>query len=250
MQKDPILQKSIPYDTEVDRRLPGVTPVVPGHWLDVDDAYSAQIALKTALLARQKSDVIMLDPSAQEMAQELLSTALSEVVTHHGFSVSDQQVQCPDGRVVRLDEDDPLGSLAQLVQEDFCILVKRGTEHVLIGALLGFPASWTLSEKFGKPLMAIHGPVDAYDDLIAKRVQRLFDGVRPGRPLWRFNVLHYAKADLYHPRLEAEPRLDDALPRPFLRSERQTILRLPKTKAVVFSIHTYVVQREGSESNS
>jgi len=30
---------------------------------------------------------------------------------------------------------------------------------------------------------------------------------------------------------------------PYLRSERQSILRLPDTGAVVFSIHTYVVAR-------
>jgi len=31
---------------------------------------------------------------------------------------------------------------------------------------------------------------------------------------------------------------------PFLRSERQCILRLPETEAVVFTIHTTVVRRD------
>jgi hypothetical protein len=30
---------------------------------------------------------------------------------------------------------------------------------------------------------------------------------------------------------------------PYLRSERQCVLRLPKTRACVFSIHTYVLAR-------
>ncbi|MGR3813194.1 MAG: heme-dependent oxidative N-demethylase family protein, partial [Cognatishimia activa] len=148
----------------------------------------------------------------------------------------------PDGRAVALNYKDPLGTLAQLVQEDFCILQKQGNEHVLTGALLCFPASWTLAEKFMRPLVRIHKPVRSYDANIAKRVQRLFDGVRVGRPVWRFNALHYADAELFHPRTEDAPREDDHREQSFLRSERQVIMRLPETDAVVFAIHTYVVE--------
>jgi hypothetical protein len=31
---------------------------------------------------------------------------------------------------------------------------------------------------------------------------------------------------------------------PFVRSERQCLIRLPESRAVLFSIHTYVVARE------
>jgi hypothetical protein len=121
-------------------------------------------------------------------------------------------------------------------------LQKQGDEHVLTGAVLCFPASWTLAEKFMKPLVRIHKPVDSYDANIAKRVQRLFDGVRVGRPVWRFNALHYADAELFHPRTEDAPREDDYEEQRFLRSEKQVIMRLPETDAVVFAIHTFVVE--------
>jgi hypothetical protein len=68
-------------------------------------------------------------------------------------------------------------------------------------------------------------------------VQRLFDAVRPGAPLWRANVLAYADPALHHP----HPKRPG--PAAYVRSERQAIARLPETGAVVFSIHTSLVAR-------
>ena len=47
-------------------------------------------------------------------------------------------------------------------------------EHILTGAVLCFPSSWTLSEKLGKPLLRIHMPVASYDSQMGARVQRMF----------------------------------------------------------------------------
>jgi len=98
----------------------------------------------------------------------------------------------PDGARIPIDRADPLGTLGHLVQEDLCLMERRGAEHVLTGAVLCFPASWRLSEKVGRPMIGIHEPVREYDATLARRVQRLLDGVRTGRPLLRFNVLTYA----------------------------------------------------------
>lgn len=237
-----ILQDEIPYDVTVEKSLPGVAPLGESSWLHLDEAYAAQLARKAELLAERRSDVVALDAGALPAARELLRMVVGELIERHGFSDAGDSVARPGGRAVALDFDDPLGTLAQLVQEDFCILQKQGEEHVLTGALLCFPASWTLAEKFMRPLVRIHKPVESYDANIAKRVQRLFDGVRVGRPVWRFNALHYADAELFHPRTEDAPREDDYEEQRFLRSEKQVILRLPETDAVVFAIHTYVVE--------
>ena len=133
-------------------------------------------------------------------------------------------------------------TLSQLTQEDFCILEKREDEHVLTAAALCFPASWLLAEKFMQPLVGIHVPVASYDENIARRVQRLFDAVRVEQPLWRFNALWYADPALHQPR-SAHVHRDEKFSQSakYLRSELQTIRRLPKTKAVIFGIHTYVL---------
>jgi hypothetical protein len=56
---------------------------------------------------------------------------------------------------------------------------------------------------------------------------------------------------LYQPRLEKDySEYDPSKVNDFLRSERQVLVRLPNSKAVIFSIHTYVIdQREIGESS-
>lgn len=243
----PILQANLPYTPWSDtalRRMPGIQPVATGEWLQFDDAYGAQLAEKARLIDEWPDDVLALDDGAQAAGEELLARVLDELRAKSGFSVGADTVRRPDGRRVPLDSTQPLLTLSQLVQEDFCILQKQGEEHVLTGALLCFPASWTLAEKFMQPLTVIHVPVGSYDADIAKRVQRMFDMVRPEQPLWRANALFYADPSLYQPRREGDARKSAGQGAPYIRSERQTILRLAKTDAVVFSIHTYQIRRE------
>lgn len=235
-----ILQSRLPYtpwSTPGMDRLPGVQPL-EGAWLRVDEAYAAQMAYRAELLDTRREAVCALDPGALPAAQEYLGLVLEALP--EGFARAGGKVCCPDGREVTPDAARPLESLNALVQEDVAILERRGEEHVLTGALLCFPASWTLSEKFMRPLSTIHDPVPDYAP-VAARVQRMFDRVRAGQPLWRANALMYHDADLHQPRRGDDRRVPPkGVPR-FLRSERQTLLRLPRTDAVAFVIHTYVV---------
>lgn len=234
-----ILQTSIPYDALSSHRLPGIGPIGDEGWLHLDEAFAEQMAYRDELLSRKRDKVVALDEQARPAALELLDEVLKQV-----YPGQADQVQRRDGVAVSIDRDDPLGTLGRIVQEDFCILQKTGDEHVLTGAVLCFPASWTLSEKFMRPLIGIHETVDSYDAPLAKRVQRLFDGVKPGRPMWRFNALWYADPDLHQPR-SVHDRRDVPAPElaNYFRSERQCILRLPQSNAVVFSIHTYILAR-------
>lgn len=238
-----ILQHSIPTQMQQDSGLPGVAPAAPDDWLRVDEAYGAQMQRRCTLLAERRSDVLWLDPTAVEDAREVLHEALA-ILPALGFTKEEDGIRCPDGRLVTVDMNDPLGTLGHLVQEDICLMRKQGDAHVLVGAVLCFPASWRLAEKVGRPLVGIHAPVPEYDDSLARRVQRLFDGVRVGRPLWRFNRLWYDDPELFQPRSSTAPRriVPDQDAAAFIRSERQCILRMPRSGTVVFSIHTYVVR--------
>ncbi|WP_425038934.1 heme-dependent oxidative N-demethylase family protein [Primorskyibacter sp. S187A] len=240
-----ILQDKIPYDI-ADKPLPGIQPLDPSDWLRVDDAYAAQMRERRRLCQEQWEDVHAMLPPAEDAARELLELVRLDLADRPEFTVEHDCITGPDGHRTQIDRDAPLMTLASLVQEDFCLLTKAegAREHVLTGAILCFPASWRLSEKIGKPLVQVHEPVPEYTS-VAARVQRLFDGVQVGRPLWRRNVLWYQDATLYQPRSAHVPRpIDDTTQAPFLRSEHQTLLRLPRTRAVVFGIHTYVVAAE------
>ena len=240
-----ILQFSLPYDPLSPKPLLGISPLDPSEWLMVDEAYAGQVAEKQRVLAAHRSDVLMQEPVADEAADELLSEVTGHLLRDHkGFELDGQMMTCPDGRQVDC-SGSPLEVLGGLVQEDLCILQKPEgqDEHIFTAGLLAFPASWRLKDKFMQPLTLIHVPVGEYDDVMAKRVQRLFDGIQVGRPLWRFNALWYQAPDLHQPRAMDERRPHVGPNGPYMRSERQTLLRLPLTGAVVFGIHTFVVRR-------
>lgn len=232
-----ILQTDIPYNPLAENPLPGVKPADPDAWLHQDDAFAAQMKRRGALLDECPGDVLAMDEMALAPAQELL-----DLVLQQAYPESSDRVARSDGQIVQIDRDRPMETLCHLVQEDLCILQKQRDEHILTAAILCFPAGWRLQEKFMRPLTGIHEPVAPYDANIARRVQRLFDGIQPGRPLWRFNALWYQDAELFQPRSQNRPReIRDRARAKYMRSERQTLLRLPQTRAVVFAIHTYVL---------
>ncbi|MBI1172247.1 DUF3445 domain-containing protein [bacterium] len=221
-------------------RLPGIQPLALQDWIEVDEAYAAQMAERARLMAEAADWVHVLPEAARPAAVEALDLVLTLLAAKPGFAVGPQTVTRPDGVTVPIDRAAPLLTLGALVQEDICLMQRQDDEHVLTAALLCFPASWTLAEKLGRPLTGIHRPVAPYDDQVARRVQRLFDAIRPEQPLWRMNAFLYADPALHQPKSEAAPRQRIG-ERPYLRAERQALVRLPKSDAVVFSIHTYVV---------
>jgi hypothetical protein len=237
-----ICQAELPEDMRIERALPGVQPLAMADWLVVDDVYADQMQERLRLMSNRPDDVRAQREGSQIAIDEALDLVLAQLALITGFDVRDDSVLCPDGRCVSL-YGDALLILGALIQEDICILQKPADadEHFLTAAILCFPSHWTLSEKIGHPMGRIHAPVAEYDENIRKRVQRLCDGVRPGRPLWRFNH-GQAGAELFQPRSELDPpfRKIEAEHR-FQRAERQSLIRLSKSDAILFSIHTYVV---------
>lgn len=230
----------VPWMADHTLRLPGTVPVSLADWLQRDEVFARQMALRDWLIAERPAEVHALAPSARPAAEELLALVLAHLEGVPGYAREGSAIRRPDGVLVPL-AGPPLLVAGRLVQEDLVLLDKPdgAAEHLLTGAILCFPSNWTLSQKFGMPLTRIHLPVDAYDETVARRVQRLFDAIRPEAPIMRANLIPYAHADLHSPR----PEFSRHSPAPgeiaFVRVERQTLLRLPETRTVVFSVHVY-----------
>ncbi len=241
-----ILHDKLPLTSWMEdrtRRLPGLSPVALADWLMVDEVFAEQMALRDLLIREQRSDVFQEKTKSHEVSQELLSCLKREIPGRNGYVADADNITRPDGVKVHLDIDQPLVTAGRLVQEDLLILEQVGndTGYVLTAGLLCFPASWDLSQKIGRPLPAIHSPVASYNDDISNRVNRVFDGLRAGQPLMRANFLIYTDPSLHQPRREGEEKPIDSIAPRYVRVERQTLRRLPETRAVVFAIHTYIV---------
>jgi hypothetical protein len=243
MQDAPILQDRLPlfpWADPVTRRLPGIQPVQGRDWLRMDEAYAAQMALRDRLIAGQPEVVHALMPAARPAAEELYEVILAWLAEEPGFTLAKTVATRPDGVRVPLDPSQPLLTLGRLVQQDLCLMESNGSEYDLTGAILCFPASWTLAQKLGRPMTGIHQPVEIYDATLAARVHRLLSAIRPEQPLWRMNFFTYDSFHLHHPRMEGDWRRQPT-GRSYVRCERQTLLRLPRTQAVLFAIHTIVL---------
>jgi hypothetical protein len=240
-----VLHPALPFAPWADprtRRLPGVLPLEMDDWLRVDAAYAGQMALRDALIVEREAEVHAVLPEAEAAAAELLALVLPRL-PGLGFAEVPGGWRRPDGVTVAA-EGAPLVVLGRLLQNDFCLMqAGDGPESRLTGAILCFPAGWTLAEKLGRPMLRIHRPVEPYTDDVGRRVQRLMDAIRPETPMWRMNA-NLSRAPLFNPQPEDQDRTVARVDYPYVRCERQCLIRLPVTRAVVFSIHTYLVRRE------
>jgi hypothetical protein len=114
----------------------------------------------------------------------------------------------------------------------------------LVAGVLCFPSHWRLADKLGRPLDVIHGPVPGFAERLAAPVDRYFESIQARRPVWRVNwSLSDTPALFLPPEHRGHPRAitaEDAGERLWLRLERQTLRRLPRSGDVLFGIHTYV----------
>lgn len=215
----------MPWMDERAMRLPGTKAIDLDDWLFRDECFEAQTAYKAQLLRKKRDEVLIALEGSEQACEEL-----REMICGATGSKADAQK--------------PLMQISQLTQEDWIILQKPNVqqEHVATAGLLCFPASWTLSEKIGKPLTRIHQPVPGYAGDIARRVQRMSDGLQPDRPICRSNLLIYNTPELHHPLKEREHRLVGPEDEHFVRVERQTLRKLPQSDAIAFGIHTSVTK--------
>lgn len=222
---------------------PGLMPLDPADLTVRLPDFAAQAAYRDRLVAERPGIVLGLDPEGRAAALELLDA----LVAHHaakGARVSEdgRHFIRGDGAAIPLDRADPMRAIARLGAEDWCILLPGGPqgEYVLRAGALCFPARWILAEKIGRPLTAIHDPVPEYGSDLARRVNRLFQAIRVEQPMYRVNWLVYETPEPHLPRgvAEKQHRIADPEKGLFLRTERQTLHRLPQTGAVVFGIKT------------
>ncbi len=242
---DPILQSKLP-DGQAEAAQSSLSAMRPvaGPWLTYDEAYAAQMKVRRDLLERRERAVYAQQQQGLAGARAFLAMILD--ILPSGFTVKGGQVTCPDGMLVTLEWDAPLWTAGNLLQQDVCILQKRSDVHVLTGAVLCFPTSWTLAQKIGKPLIETGDSDAEYNQTIAAPLQRTFNEVQEDRPMWRANLMRCNDPVLHQPCCEEDPRHTARADAPYLRSEQQTVVRLPHPDAVALVIHTSVV-RAGSE---
>jgi hypothetical protein len=146
--------------------------------------------------------------------------------------------------------DEPLDWIGRHVQEDLVVLSDDATV-TFIGGQLCFANGWDIADRVGKSFLEIHRRTPLATMPSVETGSRFLQSLKPGHTYWRmsWNFKLSNQLDMTTKR-EQVYKADFAIRAPrltsadvgqavFIRIERQTFTRLPRSNALLFGIHTY-----------
>ncbi|HEU5083986.1 MAG TPA: DUF3445 domain-containing protein [Acidimicrobiales bacterium] len=221
----------------------GTRSLDPAAWFVVDDDWDAQRAAAAALLDERRGEVLVGTdhPGVGEASSELLGE-VRRWLGEHGAGAQDPRPEREGGAQDPRPEREALAAARLLVADDLCLLLPEpGGGWLLAAGCVCFPSYWRPRDRIGHPLGAVHAPVPGYPGRLEDRVDGFLGRLRPGRGVWRRNWSVHDVPDLHLPGPVDVPRPTPVPEGRWLRSERQTLVRLPSSGAVVFTIRTQQV---------
>lgn len=237
-------------------------------WFMPDDELAQAVAIRKEAFANDPDKILQINGDSQtvyEAASQFLKLQVDELTSQY------PELYAREGQLIvnkvtgdRFDPSDqhPLAISGLLGQEDIC-MVERAEDgrQVMVAAFVASPTDWTLSKLVGKDMDQIHKDVRGYFETVEGSnrplkwvVDKTLDGLPDfsERQVTRNNVfLVFSPSYALVPGHFSETvpdSTDDPGSQIFLRSEYETLTRLPSTeefpngdKYIFFTIkpHTY-----------
>ncbi len=251
----------------------GLVPMAEETWLDIDEHYAAEMREKARRLREEYAAVFCALPGSEPGQAEVLEMLLEHLaiyyrnlfrITRAATALGADGIE-PDTRIENLINGEawrvgdfsgaPLDLAARLIQEDLCLMSPDGKGTYLLSAgSVCFPLRWELTEKFALPMAGIHHAVPGYDEKLAGPSDRYMVGLKAHKPSWRCNWSIVDAPDLYLKQKrfkqgqDSDITADNAGRKLWIRSERQSLRRLPRSGDVLFTIRTYIRPLSALES--
>ncbi|MBD1869708.1 DUF3445 domain-containing protein [Leptolyngbya sp. FACHB-671] len=238
----------LPFADGQWRMVPGLRSLNLRTWIEIDEHFERELALKETLLQQRYAEVFASLPGSEPGQQEALDLLVTHLLEHFPQRYQregDRLHNLATGQTWHLSDFKaaPLDLAGRLVQEDFCLMHSASEGYVLSAASVCFPSRWLLAEKIGRSMEQIHAPVPSYTEKLRSPVNRFFQQIRSDRPVWRLNWSIVDSPDLFLLQSQdAAPNLNaaNAGEKLWIRVERQTLRRLPQSRNILFTIRTYV----------
>ncbi|KAI0168813.1 hypothetical protein BJ166DRAFT_481261 [Pestalotiopsis sp. NC0098] len=239
----------------------GVRTVSPCELITIDCNYLSRIQLRQETLRDHTDKVLGCLPAGVKPVQEVYEYLLNDYLPVRYptmFSKEKKFMNHVTNVPLPLQSpSDPLEAfrlLGQTIEDDLFILQQEPEGHRCVGAMCTSPAGFDPSEKIGKLLKEIHEPVPAYEK-IGPSMERYFSRVEVGKNavrtnwsittspvLLNYDTNHVKEGDVF------EKDMDVDISQARLRVELQTLSRLPRTRALLFSFKTYTYSLEEVKS--
>jgi hypothetical protein len=145
---------------------------------------------------------------------------------------------------------EPLDCIGRQVQDDL-VLLSADPTAAFVGGQLCFANGWAISDRLGKSFLEVHQRTPQATMPSVDAGARFLQMMKPGRTYWRmsWNFKLSDQMDMttkHKPAYKADfarraPMLtaEDVGSTVFIRIERQTFTRLPRSQGLLFGIHTY-----------
>ena len=239
-----------PYDGSSKAFAIGLKPLELERWLEVDGYFGAQLTEKHRLYAELPDKVFVEQADTRDAQREVLELIETSMRQYHAQALAEARAlgATVPGTLV----DSPLVAASLMTQDDLFLMRHGDDGWRLAAGSLCFPSSWSLTEKFGKPLHHIHDPVPGFGTGTrpADIISRMFDNLQ-GQAVERFNWSIQANDALYHPlsdrqRIARSAGRQSTFPdgdinaHAFIRVERQTLRKLPVSRDILFTIRIYL----------
>jgi hypothetical protein len=176
-----------PYASNTTRPFSiGLSALDPKRWIEPDDDLGRYLDEKRRLEEEHFDDIFRAAPESLDAQQECLDLLAGHLEQSHGDRYSRSgSVMTMAGHAVDLADESrpPLLRAGSLVQDYLVILRKKPDGWTIIAAHLAFPSSWSLAEKFMRPMAQVHAHVPGFEGGTRNdtTINRVFDNHRTCR---------------------------------------------------------------------
>ena len=237
----------------------GLRPTRMSEWIQFSPRHGGNMREKRRRLSAQCDRYYRALPESLFAQRELRDRVVAHLAADHQdrYALAGSTLtSLHESLEWRLDDPgvEPLRQLSDVIEEDFMLLQELDGTMRITASSNAYSSSGRLVSAVGQTVDWAHIPVPTLTDKLGARINRVLSSVNEDTPCERFNWQVTPMATLFFPHdnphrananamhavrdvLQREPgRAGELL---FIRVERQTLSRLPASRAVAFSLHTY-----------
>lgn len=230
----------------------GASRLDSAQWIEPDGGFKRYYQNKIQQADKNKAAVYLSQEQSIDAQTELSTLLLQHLVTDHNASfkrdanhlyLAEQELSWPLDSPT-LNDQDTLWRASLWIQDDICLLQPYYTNKKLQGykltaASVCAPSHWLLAEKMGRDFFELHSPVPDLQNKLQSSIMRVFNQLT-NKPIVRANwgitdsdtLMRLPEDQQANNNVEQESQL-------YLRVERQSLRKLTKTGAIVFTIRVY-----------
>jgi hypothetical protein len=212
----------------------GARPLDLADWIELGPDADDAIAAKPTLNAEHADTVFVALDDVEDEALEIADALVEHLRRRFPSRYGDDIALDPCLH--------PLDAAARLVPEDLVMMVERDGALICGGGSVCFPNRWDLRSKVGRTMSEIHQPVAQLNEQLDGAIDGFLARLGPDRSFWRLGWGVIDTGEWFSPPAapDERPTAHASPAELYLRVERETLRRFPRTRAVLFTIRTYV----------